>query len=178
MNEDKVTAAGAADNGTETSYGKFKSAEELLRAYNSLETEFTKRSQKLSEYERRETGFDSKVTEFVKNYPIAEKYADEIAAEIKDVGEIGERELERALLTVLSGKVKTAEQMAADDEVVRLVLKSENNRKAVINDYLDGVRRNGAPVTLPKGGATPVTPPSNPRTIKEAGSVAIKILTE
>ena len=77
MNEDKIAPAGEiADNGQEKSYGKFKSAEELLKAYNALEGEFTKRSQKLSEYEKKsaEPDWESKVNKFVGKYPIAEKY--------------------------------------------------------------------------------------------------------
>lgn len=38
---------------TPSSAGKFKNAEELLKAYNALEAEFTRRSQRLAELERR-----------------------------------------------------------------------------------------------------------------------------
>ena len=41
----------ANNNGNEASYGKFKSAEALLSAYNSLEAEFTKRCQRIKELE-------------------------------------------------------------------------------------------------------------------------------
>ena len=37
--------------------GKFKDAESLLKAYNSLQTEFTKKSQRLSELENSNTEF-------------------------------------------------------------------------------------------------------------------------
>ena len=40
---------GVAEN--KVSYGKFKDADALLKAYNSLEAEFTKRSQRLKELE-------------------------------------------------------------------------------------------------------------------------------
>lgn len=181
MNEDKIAPAGVADNGQETSYGKFKSAEELLKAYNALEGEFTKRSQKLSEYEKKSNApdWEGKVAEFVKKYPIAERYADEVAGEIAKNGKtIDDNSLERALLTVLSTKVKTADEMAEDKNVIDRVLSSEKNRDSVIKQYLEGIRRNVPPVTLPKGGAIPVTPPMSVRTIKEAGEIAIKILND
>lgn len=179
MNEEKVTTAGNSDNGQETSFGKFKSAEELLRAYNALESEFTRKSQKLSEYENN-VNWEGKVSEFVKKYPIAEKYAEEVAGEITKNGkkDIEERDLERALLTVLSGKVKTVEEMSEDEDVIDKVLSSDKNRTKVIEDYLEGIRRNGPPNTLPKRGATPVTPPLDVRTIRDAGKVAIKILSD
>ncbi|MDR3263477.1 MAG: hypothetical protein LBT30_04125 [Clostridiales bacterium] len=56
--EEALSAAEAvnrptADSGGGTvSVGKFKSAETLLKAYNSLEAEFTKRSQRLKELEK------------------------------------------------------------------------------------------------------------------------------
>ena len=46
----------SSDKNTENSYGKFKTADELLKAYNALESEFTKRSQKLKEYEKKSEG--------------------------------------------------------------------------------------------------------------------------
>lgn len=50
------TAEAEETNGagqTEVSLGKFKDAEALLNAYNSLESEFTKRCQKLKELEKK-----------------------------------------------------------------------------------------------------------------------------
>lgn len=41
------------DKKTEVSFGKFKDAESLLGAYNALEAEFTRRSQRLRELEGR-----------------------------------------------------------------------------------------------------------------------------
>lgn len=183
MNEDKIAPAGEiADNGQEKSYGKFKSAEELLKAYNALEGEFTKRSQKLSEYEKKsaEPDWESKVNKFVGKYPIAEKYAEELAGEITKNGnkEIDETCLERALLTVLSSKVKTTDEMAEDENVIDKVLSSEKNRNSIISRYLDGIRKNVPPTTLPKGGAIPVTTPMSARTIRDAGEIAKKILND
>lgn len=58
--ENEQTAAAAhtagaekvnGEEGGQVSYGKFKSAEALLSAYNSLQAEFTKRCQRLKELE-------------------------------------------------------------------------------------------------------------------------------
>lgn len=183
MNEDKIAPAGnLTDNGQEKSYGKFKSAEELLKAYNALEGEFTKRSQKLSEYEKSSaaSAWERTVADFVEKYPVAERYAEEMASEIAKEGrqEVDEAGLQRALLTVLSGKVKTTDEMAADESVIDKVLSSEKNRSSIISRYLEGIRRSLPPVTLPKGGAIPVTPPMSVKTIREAGEMAKKILNE
>ncbi len=182
MKEDKTYEL-PADGGKEqeASYGKFKTAEELLKAYNSLQSEFTKRSQKLAEYEQKKIEtekWEGRVAEFVAKYPVAERYADEIAQEIakNENGANGEANLESALLNVLVAKVKTPEQMAADDDVIEKVLNADANREKIIAQYLDTVKSNPYPVTLQKGGAIPLTPPIRPRNIREAGELALKII--
>ncbi len=179
MNEEKKEFAENIDN-ERKGYGKFKSAEELLKAYNALEGEFTRRSQKLAELEKGSTDtWEGKVDSFVKEYPIADTFADEVAEEITKNGKkIDKNNLERALLTVLSKKVKTADEMARDERVITKVLSDDRNKTAVIDDYLEGVRKNSPPTTLPRGGATPITAPMSMHTIKDAGNVALKILNE
>ena len=62
MEKENTVQAEPAGNGAEAQktevpsggFGKFKSAEALLSAYNSLEAEFTRRSQRLRELEGRE----------------------------------------------------------------------------------------------------------------------------
>ena len=54
-----VTAQGTqvrTESGAAGAFGKFKSADALLNAYNSLEAEFTRRSQRLRELEGRVQG--------------------------------------------------------------------------------------------------------------------------
>lgn len=179
MEEKTINLSAESDKEKEVSFGKFKSAEELLKAYNALQSEFTKRSQKLAELEQTKAAdeWEGQVEEFVKRYPVAERYADELAREIANDEKYKDKEnkLESALLNVLSEKVKTAEEMATDETVIDKVLSAEENREKVINEYLEKFRRNATPATLPKGGAIPVTPPAVAKNIKEAGEIAIKI---
>ena len=64
--------------------GKFKDAESLLKAYNSLQTEFTKKSQRLSEIENSKTDFareekiNEAIRELTKNHNIAQQFSDKI----------------------------------------------------------------------------------------------------
>jgi hypothetical protein len=167
------------DKESDASYGKFKSAEELLKAYQSLEGEFTKRSQQLKEYEKMDvTGpidWEGKVRDFLATYPVAERYTEEIATEIEKDGDAVKHEncLETALLSVLSKKVKTPDELAADPEVVERVITT--NRDKVIEDYLQRVKTD-LPKTLPKGGSAPVNAPYRPRTVAEAGELVKKII--
>lgn len=179
MEQEKISQDPAAcgDKKTETSYGKFNSAEDLLKAYSALESEFTKRSQRLRELEVASSAAEkaNEVDAFIKRYPIAERYKDELNEEI--AGSAGtEKSYEGALLNVLSRKVKTADEMAKDENVINKVLSDEDNKEYVINGYLDRIRKNSSYKSLPKGGAIPVAPSFRPRSIKEAGEIAKKIL--
>lgn len=171
-----------SDKENKDSYGKFRSADELLRAYNSLEGEFTKRSQRLKEMEsvKVSTDWEGKVAELIKTYPIAEKFSNEMAQEIRDNSELVKNEscLEKALLSVLSKNYKTPEELASDTKVIDKVLENEQNQEKIIADYLVKIKNKRSPITLPKGGAIPLTPPQSVTTIKEAGEIARKIIEE
>lgn len=171
-----------SDKENKDSYGKFRSADELLKAYNSLEGEFTKRSQRLKEMEsvKNSTDWEGKVAELIKTYPIAEKFSNEMAQEIRDNSELVKNEscLEKALLSVLSKNYKTTEQLASDTKVIDKVLGDEQNQEKIIADYLVKIKNKRSPITLPKGGAIPLTPPQRVTSIKEAGEIARKIIEE
>ncbi len=170
------------DKENKDSFGKFRTADELLKAYNSLEGEFTKRSQKLKEMESmsKQTDWEGKVSELINAYPIAEKFSTEIAQEIRENSELIKSEscLEKALLSVLTKNYKTPEQYASDSAVVDKVLSNEENQEKIITNYLSKIKSKQSPVTLPKGGAIPLTPPQKVTSIKEAGELAKKIIEE
>ena len=172
MEEQTVKSAENIDNGPKESYGKFQSAEELLKAYNALQSEFTKRSQALSRYEKEKKESESvtKAKDFFKKYPVAETYAEELAQTIE------EEKLppEEALVKVLAKKIRPIEEIADDDKVIDEVLRDQKNRDKVIAEYLSAYRVPG--VSFPKGGAIPVTPPLPIRSVEDAGRVALGIL--
>ena len=76
------------------------------------------------------------------------------------------------MIGVLAEKVLTPEEMASDQRVVDRVLSEEKNREAVINDYLEKIRRMDAPTTLPRGGALPTLPTRKASSVREAGEIA------
>ena len=71
--------------GSKEDFGKFKDAESLLKAYNNLEAEFTKKSQRLAEIETqnematkqqvRQAEIDKKVNEFVAKFDIVKPFS-------------------------------------------------------------------------------------------------------
>ena len=60
---EKIATSGAADG----SIGKFKNTESLLNAYNSLQAEFTRKCQRLSELETAAQSTTENVEDYIKN---------------------------------------------------------------------------------------------------------------
>ena len=194
-----------------TDLGKFRSVDALLRAYEALESEFTRRSQRLKELEREadnssasETGgrdgkngaeklrknaaqkrveakdFDHFVSELesvraqTEKTPKTEAEQPEIPIDGglgQDAWESGDHiEQTNAKPSVAGG---SGEELLSADALYELVQKDENVRLKIIGDYLTSIGRSGAP--LMKGGAgTLVAPPIKPKTIDEAGNMALR----
>ena len=194
-----------------TDLGKFRSVDALLRAYEALQSEFTRRSQRLKELEREadnssdsEKGgrgekngveklrknaaqkreeakdFHSFVSELEAVRAQTEKtpktQAEQPEIPIKnelgqDVTESGNGiEQTNAKPSVAGGR---GEELLSDDALYELVKKDEKVRLKIIGEYLTSIGRSGAP--LMKGGAgTLVAPPLKPKTIDEAGNMALR----
>ena len=201
----------AAPEKVSTDLGKFRNVDALLRAYEALESEFTRRSQRLKELEREADNssasaegerdgqngaeklrknaaqkraeakdFDHFVSELETVRAQTEKTpkteegqpANPINDELgQDVTESGiNTEQTNAKPSVAGGR---GEQMLSDDALYELVQKDEKVRLKIIGEYLNSIGKSGAP--LMKGGAgTLVAPPIKPKTIDEAGNMALR----
>lgn len=215
---DVMTVAGQDQEKTSTApekvstdLGKFRSVDALLRAYEALQSELTRRSQRLKELEREadnssasEVGgrdgkngaeklrknaaqkradakdFDDFVSDLesvraqTENKPKAEAEQPEIPTKGglgQDVTE-SENGIEQrnAKPSVAGGR---GEELLSDDALYELAVKDEKVRLKIIGEYLTSIGRSGAP--LMKGGAgTLVAPPLKPKTIDEAGNMALR----
>jgi len=196
--ESAEAQAPAADNEKGASVGKFASSEELLKAYNSLEAEFTKKCQQLKEAERRsepaevpsdkagsaplyeKEEWDERVANFLESNPIAEEYGAEIASILKEDAELAKKEncLEIALGKAVAKHYKKPESIIEDEAFLeRYVYRNDKIRDRVIGDYLEGLSPLvGAPRTIPHGGAAAIIPPTRARSIEEAGAMAEKLI--
>lgn len=173
-----------AENGVKeqtASYGKFNSAEELVKAYNSLESEFTKRSQKLKQLEsekQSKPNWAEKIDKLITSYPVAAELTEQIGEEIaKNDMTDDDNCLEKALLSVLSKNYKPPKEQAKDETVIGEVLKNSGIKDKIIDEYRSKFAT-GLPKTLPKGGEIPATPPVRPKSIFEAGKAALEILKD
>lgn len=178
-----------SDKENQNSYGKFKNADELLKAYNALEGEFTKRSQKLKELEKNivattelqiEENWETRVKKFMNEYPVAGSLAKDLAHTVAtDEKYVNEKNgLEKALVDLLSSKIKPKEAVIKDEEIVTMVLNDENNRKKVIDDYLNTLNAANLPKTLPKTGGVIPCGDCKPQSFADASKLAQKYLEQ
>ncbi|MCQ2387236.1 MAG: hypothetical protein MJ066_02170 [Clostridia bacterium] len=128
-NEKKMDDTGVDGKGEkEVSFGKFKNAEALFSAYNSLQAEFTKRCQRVKE---------------------------------------------------LEGEIKTREEQKSTDADTKpqTISITDKEKEDILKDYLKSVLSNKSEAIIMDGkGSGIVTPSARPKTIEEAGTMALELL--
>ena len=131
---------------SEGSLGKFKDAESLLKAYNNLQAEFTKKCQKLSalENEKNKTIFyeedwNKRVANFLEKNPEAKKYSKEISEKILNSPELksSENALELAWSSIAMKNYVEPEKLASDKTFLNsYIFNNEEIKKQVLESYL------------------------------------------
>ncbi|MEG1499888.1 MAG: hypothetical protein RR400_02340 [Clostridia bacterium] len=180
-------------------YGKFRDADSLFSAYNSLQAEFTKKCQILSEKEKAEIlnesdnatkdektevapfylgeGWEEKVADFLSKNSDATKYAEEICSEILKDETLAKNEnaLTLAYQKVVSKKFVEPEKLAKDKGFLEdYVLSNDEIKKQVLAIYLAEVESNRVPPTISsdKGGVISFSKKPNPKNLAEAKKLA------
>ena len=147
---------------SEVSLGKFKDAQALLSAYNSLQAEFTKRCQRIKELEGVMAKFDK-----------AENVSTLADANNKTVAE-----------NVSTDTAENVEQSTAPDKAIIGEILSSNDKgitdklkEQVLKDYLKSVIE-GKPQAIIMDGLGTVlkTISKRPTTFQEAGDFAVELL--
>ncbi len=168
------------------SFGKFKNPEELLKAYQELEKEFTKKSQKLAKLEALadsesqdfdDESFKIAADKFFENTPSAKPFAKDIALKIIEKPYLKKDRncLSVALMQVLIDKFRTPEQLMQDGQFLNdYVLSSSKVKDAIIGAYLKDIRNGQPPATLSGDGLQCVAPSKKIRSIEEAGRMFLK----
>ncbi len=200
---------------------KFATADELERAYDSLQREFTRKCQANSRLSReieelrnakattdgepptaRPEGreietptalngaeattpvyespdWESRVGEFMKKYPQAARYTQSIARTLAHDPSLASREdcLERAYFDVLVKADRPPEEVVADDDFLeKYVYDNPRVKDRIIERYLLENLDAEVPRTIAASGRTHVTPPSRPKSIREAGGIVKNML--
>ena len=180
-------------NGKQTeTYGRFKDAKGLLDAYNSLQSEFTRRCQRVRELEREIEKIKSteqpikdsvqfsngeECKGFLSRFPEAQQHLESLYSIAATNGDESHGRLERAFIDKLKTDIKNQYEYFTSKDYLDSVLRvSEDLKDEIIRGYLDKIYATKSNVPLISGdGKACITPPSNPKNIAEAGNIAKQI---
>ena len=195
-NLDKTTHTAEAENslGVEKSCQKSLNEEnKLLNAYNSLQSEFTRRCQKIKELERENNvlkeeqskanssfNVESETYEkdFIKKYPEVSKELELLKEIANSCGDKSYGRLERAYLSNLKQKMQEKEDYyKSKDYILNCLSQDDGLKENIIREYLLNIEGSKPTVKLMSGdGKASIMPPSKPKTLAEAGIIAQQIL--
>ena len=99
------------NNGSNSNFGKFKDAESLLKAYNNLEAEFTKKSQKLAMLETESEKAQNEVSKKAEQ----EKRINEFVSKF---------EIVKPFSSALKESLSKDDNLDIKDEAIRLITKT------------------------------------------------------
>ena len=169
-----------------TELGKFKDAESLLMAYNNLEAEFTKKSQKLATLENeqlekqneelRRQDIEKRVDDFVIKFGAVRPFSESLKDNLTNNSD---QSIEEAALSLLTDNYKTPAEYVNDDEFLNNYIYSNQTIKdKIIKDYLSRLTQD-SPIKV-EGGMHSISlvPPTRPTTIAEAGRLAQSIIKQ
>lgn len=182
--------SGAAESYSKTEegsmLGKFKDAESLLAAYNNLEAEFTRKSQKLAELQKKlqETAVfehQESIEDFIENAPNNDKYKKEITEILEKDKSISNlpNKFDVALSIIKNAEQKSQELLTDEEFLEKNIYSNKRVVDKIISNYLNGLNGISAHPKLISGSANCVhfsPDESKPKTIFEAGEILSKML--
>lgn len=182
--ESVASDIGSQNNDSASEYGKFKSREALLDAYNNLEKEFTRKCQRLSELEKDKTeenegvSFEDKFSQFLSENADATGYSEEI----KKIAQSDEKikslqdPFMAAWCKVLCEDV-LHKASAGDYCLNKYVLSSQEIQNKIVEDYLGRLREQKNPVVMSSSSGERVSSAEveHPSTLEEAKQLVDKM---
>ena len=167
-------------------FGKFKDAKTLLDAYNSLQSEFTRKSQKLAEFQKElEENANFKkyqnLDDFIKDTTDSDKYKKEITEIFINDNEINNlpNKYQVAFKIIKEAESKLANNLNSQEYIDKFILNNENIKSQIIENYLSTLNNISPVPKLISGNSTTIHFSPNlekPKTIKEAGEIFSKML--
>lgn len=172
--------------GSQGQYGKFKSAEKLLEAYNNLQSEFTKKCQQLSQMQKDKMGqgvgdnqaepsqaqqqteteqtqpeqtklsFQSGLESFLLANDDAKQFEDEIKQKV-DLSSTAADPYQVAWAGVVLDHLTGTKQKAGDPIVNKYVLSDKQVRNQVIQEYLNDLEKHKPPYVISSQGGERVS---------------------
>lgn len=167
-------------------FGKFKDVESLLKAYNNLESEFTKKSQKLSMLENENASkqlaqekileHNKQVDEFVSKFAIAKPFTSALKESFAKAENV---DIKEEALRMISESYKTADDYIKDEEFLKnYIYSNQEISNKIITNYLKNITHN-SPIKFDRSvSAISLSPETKPSTIQEAGKLAKSIIKQ
>jgi len=154
--------------------GKFKDSSKLLDAYNELQSEFTRKCQKLSEAEKKlqemvmvsntsndsitksnEFAWNKNISEFLQSHKNASDLVEEITNEIinDESLRLSEDGLEKAYSRVIERKYIPQENLAQDDTFLeKYIYSNDKIKEKIIKEYVSTLQNRQNPITISNEG--------------------------
>ncbi len=161
--------------------GKFKNVNDLYDAYNNLQAEFTRKSQRLSELEKEKTNketdkFEEDFKSFLSRTTEACPYAEEIRSRLGEK-KGGEANFDQVWATILYEKLSSVDR-AKEPLVQNLILNDDQLQKMVIENYMKKLEKQSAPITISSNAGETVTKPvaNKPDTFEDAKRIVLELL--
>lgn len=167
---------------------KFKNAKALMEAYKSLQSEFTKKCQKLSEYEKeqdnakvpcyRRDDWQNQVREFFESNPEAKFFGEQIVSEI-----ISDNDLAMAKSPLVSAYNRVVKKQLSDKEnflkdennLVEYVLKNEQILTKILKKCGENAHFSPKLISSNKSSTHIVTPSVSAKSLDEAKQILKKM---
>lgn len=183
------------------SLGKFKSVQALMDAYENLQSEFTKKCQMLSAFQKdktaqaeenqnselvgesqpqeEENGFSQDAfAQFLEANNEANHYREEIQQSLVSATEQTNSPYEVAWAKVLLNHLKEGDKIS-DPIINQYVLSDENVRNKIIESYLKDITKAKPPITISSrmGDRVSSAPTENPKTLADAKRLVDKMFS-
>ena len=187
--KEEITNKESSSHGSnEKPFGKFDSADALLKAYNSLQSEFTRKCQAIAstsaENQMRPVDaynqIKNKVDEFAETNSLAKKYESELLEKVLSIPSgNAEMAIKDAYTQVLESHFASPDQIAKSEEFLsNYIYNDEEVCDKILEKIVDKIQTANAPrvLTRSSGSAISLTPINKPANIKEAGELAKSLL--
>ncbi len=167
--------------------GKFDSVEHLLSAYEHLQAEFTRKSQKLADLEREKANeqpsIEQKQSEAFRAFLLKNQgavfYADELKERVKNTENgCDEKSFENAWAELLYEKLSSKDK-AKDPLVQDFVLSDDDLTNFVVKNYVKQIQGQKVPVVMASNNGEKLTKPApkKPDSFESAKKMAIDLFS-
>ncbi len=168
--------------------GKFKDVEDLYQAYTNLQSEFTRKCQKLSELEKDKTANDLSNDEkfengfklFLSKNQEAFSYADEIKSKVLQDESLKKQEnaFEKVWTSMIYEKLSNPNR-TKEPLVRNLILKDEELKNLIIENYMKQLQEQKTPIVMTSSSGERVTKTVTPKpdTFEDAKKVVLDLFS-